>query len=89
MLLQALALRCPVLVADVPGLAPHLRGPLDGWTFERASAQDLAQKLRQIASDPRAREAIRSAPYESRTMASYIADIEDAYAGCAAQRGAR
>jgi glycosyltransferase involved in cell wall biosynthesis len=34
-LLQALALRCPVLVADVPGLAPHVRGLQDGWKFER------------------------------------------------------
>ena len=61
-LLQALALRCPVLVADVPGLAPHVQGLQDGWTFERGDAQDLAQKLRAIANDANAREAIQHDP---------------------------
>jgi glycosyltransferase involved in cell wall biosynthesis len=88
-LLQALALRCPVLVADVPGLAPHIRGLQDGWTFERANAKDLAQKLRAIANDASAREAIRRTTHESRTMASYVADIEAEYAKCALQGPAR
>ena len=81
-LLQALALRCPVLVADVPGLAPHVRGPQDGWTFERGNSRDLARLLRQIAADPAGRAAIRKTPYPARTMASYMDDIEALHAEC-------
>jgi len=88
-LLQALALRCPVLVADVPGLAPHVRGLQDGWKFERGNAQDLAQKLRAIANDANAREAIRRTTHESRTMASYLADLEAEYAKCVLQVAAQ
>lgn len=78
-LLQALAQRCPVLVADVPGMAAHVRPTRDGWLFRRGDAHDLARHLRQICEDPAARSAVRAAPYAARTMAPYLADLVRLY----------
>lgn len=85
-LLQALALRCPVLVSDVAGLATHLRGPEDGWTFARASAKDLARQLRYVALDGDAREAVRAAPYPVHTLPRYLGEVESLYGACVAAR---
>lgn len=73
-LLQALAQRCPVLVADVPGLAPHVRVNVDGWTFARGDADDLAAKLRSILANPAGLRKVREASCEFRDT---DADVDD------------
>lgn len=86
-LLQALARRCPVLVADVPGLAPYVRTALDGWTFRRGDAPDLARQLRRVCADPIVREAVRAAPFAGRTLDSYLGELVQLYEALAPVRG--
>ena len=88
-LLQALAQRCPVLVADVPGLAAHMRPALDGWTFVRGNADDLARQLRRICRDGAARAAVRATPYVARTLAPYLTDLMQLYGNAVAAHGGK
>jgi glycosyltransferase involved in cell wall biosynthesis len=86
-LLEALAHRCPVMVADVPGLTEPMRIGLDGWTFRRGEARDLAAQLTRAASDRASLRAVRAAPGETRTTADYMDDLLPIYEGLSPQRG--
>jgi glycosyltransferase involved in cell wall biosynthesis len=86
-LLEALAHRCPVIVADVPGLREPMRMDLDGWTFRRGDARDLAAQLARAASDRAALSAVRAAPVATRTTADYTNDLLPIYEELSAQRG--
>ena len=78
-LLQALANRCPVLVADVPGLVEALRVGVDGWTFKRGDADDLAARLRWIADNREQLAVVRAAEYATRTFVDYMNDLMPIY----------
>jgi glycosyltransferase involved in cell wall biosynthesis len=85
-LLEALAHRCPVVVADVPGLTEPMRIGVDGWTFRRGDAGDLAAQLARAAGDRAALSAVRAAPAASRTTADYMDDLLPIYEGLSAAR---
>jgi glycosyltransferase involved in cell wall biosynthesis len=78
-LLQALALRCPVLVADVSGLAPHVRPGRDGWTFRRGDVDDLALQIRRRVLDQAALAAVRADAHVEQTLAPYIEHLARLY----------
>lgn len=78
-LLGALAHRCPVLVADVPGLTEPMRDGAYGWTFRRGDAQDLAARLHQLSSSADALIEIRRTARSTRTTADYMDDLLDIY----------
>lgn len=78
-LLEALANRCPVLVADVPGLVEPMRPDVDGWTFRAGDATDLAARLGWVASHRPALDAVRSREYPTRTTTDYMNDLMPIY----------
>jgi glycosyltransferase involved in cell wall biosynthesis len=74
-LLEALAHRCPVIVADVPGLVEPMRPTVDGWQFARGDARDLAAKLAFVASRRDALSAVRRAPHATRSFNDYMTEL--------------
>lgn len=74
-LLQAIAHRCPVLVSSVPGLLEPMREELDGWSFRRNDARDLAAALRRLAADPASLARVRRAPAVIRSVDDHVADL--------------
>jgi glycosyltransferase involved in cell wall biosynthesis len=85
-LLEALAHRCPVIVADVPGLMEPMRPGSDGWTFRRGDARDLAARVAGTSGDRAALCVVRATPYATRTTDEYMDDLLPIYE---ALRGAR
>lgn len=89
-LLEALAHRCPVLVADVPGLTEPVRPDLDGWTFRRGDARDLATRLAWCGAHPKALDAVRASSFPTRTTTDYMNDLLPIYEEvCAGARGTK
>jgi glycosyltransferase involved in cell wall biosynthesis len=78
-LLEALAHRCPVLVADVPGLIEPMRPGFDGWTFRCGDAGDLAARIAWAAAHRAELCAVRAAPYATRTIGEYMSDLLPMY----------
>jgi glycosyltransferase involved in cell wall biosynthesis len=78
-LLEALAHRCPVIVADVPGLIEPMRPGSDGWTFRCGDAADLAVRIAWAASHRAELCAVRATPYATRTIAEYMSDLLSMY----------
>ena len=78
-LLEALAHRCPVVVADVPGLTEPVRPGTDGWMFRRDDPRDLAAQLARLADDRAALCAVRTAPHATRTTTDYMDDMMRIY----------
>lgn len=74
-LLEALVHRCPVIVADVPGLVEPMRPDVDGWQFRRGDARDLAQRLAFVASRRDALTAVRRAPHATRSFNDYMTEL--------------
>ncbi len=87
-LLEALAHRCPVVVADVPGLMEPMRIGTDGWTFRRNDARDLAAQLVRLSGDRGALVAVRARAHAARTAADYVDDMMRIYQSIAQGRGA-
>jgi glycosyltransferase involved in cell wall biosynthesis len=81
-LLQALAHRCPVIAADVPGLVEPMRLGIDGWTFQRNDAADLAATLARIAADPAMLRSVRAASSSVRTVDDVCDDLLALYERC-------
>jgi len=81
-LLQAIAHRCPVIVADVPGLVEPLRADVDGWTFRRNDARNLAAVLGRVAADPGMLARVRAAPVAVRTVDALLDDLLALYERC-------
>jgi glycosyltransferase involved in cell wall biosynthesis len=78
-LLEALANRCPVIVADVPGLVEPLRPELDGWAFHPGDAGDLAARLAWVAAHREVLDAVRARDYPTRTTTDYMNDLLPIY----------
>jgi glycosyltransferase involved in cell wall biosynthesis len=78
-LLEALGHRCPVIVADVPGLTEPMRVASDGWTFRRGDALDLAARIAWAAAHRSALCAVRATPYAMRTISQYVDDLLPIY----------
>jgi glycosyltransferase involved in cell wall biosynthesis len=88
-LLEALAHRCPVIAADVPGLTEPMRIGTDGWIFRRGDARDLATQLARVGGDRSALCAVRAAPHATRTIADYMDDMMHVYEALARKEGAQ
>jgi glycosyltransferase involved in cell wall biosynthesis len=84
-LLEALAHRCPVIVADVPGLVEPMRPEVDGWQFKRGDAGDLAQRLAFVASRRDTLTAVRRAPHATRSFDDYMTELLTIYDDLAGQ----
>ncbi|MFO1311873.1 MAG: glycosyltransferase [Burkholderiales bacterium] len=85
-LLEALAHRCPVVVADVPGLTEPMRAGIDGFAFRRGDARDLAAQLARLADDRARLSAVRAAPHATRTTNDYMDDMMRIYEGLRQRR---
>jgi glycosyltransferase involved in cell wall biosynthesis len=85
-LLEALAHRCPAIVADVPGLTEPMRIGVDGWTFRRGDAHDLATQIARIAADCASLSAVRATSRAIRTTADYMDDLMQIYDELTAHR---
>jgi glycosyltransferase involved in cell wall biosynthesis len=83
--LQAVANRCPVLAADVPGLRECIRERADGWFFRRGDADDLAVRMRAAIDSPERLLAIREAPAGTRSTGDFVADLISVYGSCTGQ----
>lgn len=53
---EAMAMRLPVVVSDLPALREIAPSPERGWTFPPDDARGLAQVLKQVFDDPEERE---------------------------------
>jgi glycosyltransferase involved in cell wall biosynthesis len=78
-LLEALAHRCPVIVADGPGLIEPMRAGSDGWAFRCGDAADLAVRIAWAASHRAELCAVRATPYATRTITEYMSDLLPMY----------
>jgi glycosyltransferase involved in cell wall biosynthesis len=78
-LLDALAHRCPVIVADVPGLIEPMRPGADGWTFRCGDAAHLATRIAWAAGHRAELGAVRTTPYATRTITEYMGDLLPMY----------
>jgi glycosyltransferase involved in cell wall biosynthesis len=83
--LQAVANRCPVLAADVPGLRECIRERADGWFFRRGDADDLAVRMRAAIDSPERLLAIRETPAGTRSTGDFVADLISVYGSCTGQ----
>jgi glycosyltransferase involved in cell wall biosynthesis len=85
--LQAVANRCPVLAADVPGMRECVHEPADGWFFRRGDADHLAARIRLAIDSPERRLAIRQATARTRSTDDFAADLVSVYRSCTDHHG--
>lgn len=76
--LQAVAHRCPLLAANVPGLRECV-SERDGWFFERGDSRDLAARILSIVGTPERLSAIRCSKVSVRTVDDWCADLVALY----------
>jgi glycosyltransferase involved in cell wall biosynthesis len=85
--LQAVAHRCPLLAANVPGLRECV-SERDGWFFERGDSRDLAARILAIVGTPGQLSAIRGSRVSVRTVDDWCADLVALYDSRATSREA-
>jgi glycosyltransferase involved in cell wall biosynthesis len=88
-ILEAIACRTPLLVADLGGMAELVEEGVTGYHFETGSAGDLAAKLTRFLEHPERLDGLRTGLDHLRTSAELAADVERIYQEALAARGAR
>lgn len=74
-LLQALATHTPVIVSDVAGLTEFIEPEVSGFAVPRGDIGALAARLRRLAAQPGAAQAMAARTAYPRTVADMAADV--------------
>ena len=77
--LSAMTHRCPVLAADVPGLAECIRPGRDGFLFPAGSAEALASAIEDLLKDRSPLARVRSEASLTRDINDYASELENLY----------
>jgi glycosyltransferase involved in cell wall biosynthesis len=78
-ILEAIACKTPLLVADLGGMAELVEEGVTGFHFETGNAGDLAAKLTRFLEEPELLEGLRSGLDHLRTSAELAGDVERVY----------
>ena len=87
--LSAVTQRCPVLAADVPGLAECIRPVRDGFFFPVGNADALAIAIEDLLKNRLPLEQARKEHHSPRDISDYTSELEDLYRGLVNQRASR
>ena len=85
--LQAVAYRCPILAADVPGLRACVREDKDGWFFPRGGALNLGAALATLEEHRDRLIDIRQSRFRARTVGEFAAELVTLYEASIATDG--